>query len=129
MKYLKLYLWLVALHSFCVGMGLIFIPLSYFDLFGFGNYQGDFFKIQAGVFHMVMVIAYVMAAIEPVKNRMMIVYSIFAKFTATLFLLSYTIFGSMIWMVLVSGIADCIMGLILLGFYRKLNLRNTPHIS
>jgi hypothetical protein len=125
MKYLKIFLWLVALHSFCVGIGLISIPIDYYDIFGFMDYRGGFFKVQAGVFHLVMVMAYILAACEPVKNRVMIVFSISAKFTATLFLLIYAIFGDMIWMVLVSGIADGLMGLILLGFYMKLNLRHS----
>ena len=121
MKLLKVFLWLVALHSFCVGLGLMLIPLEYYDIFGFADYQGNFFKIQAGVFHLVMVMAYVMAALDPVKNRMMIVFSMLAKFTATIFLLSYAILGDMIWMVIVSGIADFLMGLILLAFFRKLD--------
>lgn len=121
MKYLKIFLWLVALHSFCVGLGLMLIPLEYFDFFGFGEYQGNFFKIQAGVFHLMMVIAYVFAALDPAKYRVMILFSILAKFSATLFLISYSIFDEAIWMVIVSGIADFLMGLILLGFYRKLD--------
>jgi len=32
---MKIFLILVAIHSFCVGFGLIIIPLDYFDLFGF----------------------------------------------------------------------------------------------
>jgi len=124
MKLLKVFLWLIALHSFCVGLGLMLIQLVHYDLFGFENYQGNFFKIQAGAFHLVMVIAYVMAARDPVKNKPMIVFSILAKFTATVFLLSYAFFGDMVWMVLVSGFADLLMGLILLVFYRKLDTLN-----
>ena len=120
MKSLKVFLWLVALHSFCVGMGLILIPLAYYDMFGFGNYRGDFFKIQAGVFHLVMVMAYSLGAYDPVKYRVLIIFAILAKFTATFFLLGYSLFIDMIWTVLVSGIADALMGLILLGLYRKL---------
>ncbi len=121
MRYLKIFLWLVAIHSFCVGLGLILIPLEYYDLFGFGNYQGNFFKIQAGIFHLVLVIAYVFAALDPVKYRVMILFSILAKFIATFFLIGYSLFGEMVWMVLVSGIADFLMGLILLTFYLKMN--------
>jgi hypothetical protein len=118
-KYLRIFLWLVAIHSFCVGLGLMLIPLEYYDFFGFGNYQGSFFKIQAGIFHMVLVIAYVFAARDPVKYRVLILFSILAKFIATLFLIGYSFFAEMVWMVLVSGIADFLMGLILLAFYLK----------
>ena len=53
-KLFRIYMWLVALHSFCVGLALILLPLEYFPLFGFRGYEGTFFKIQGGVFHMVM---------------------------------------------------------------------------
>jgi len=120
LKLLRIFLSLVALHTFCVGVGLIVIPLEYYDLFGFEGYQGLFFKVQAGVFHLVMCGAYIPAAIDPAGNRILIRFSIFAKFTATVFLFSYAFLFEMIWMVLVSGIADFLMGLILVWFYRKL---------
>ncbi len=120
MKLLKIFLLLITLHTFCVGLGLILIPLEYFELFGFENYRGGFFKVQAGVFHLVLCVAYVLAARDPVRNKHMVVFAIFAKFIATLFLFSYSIFIKMAWMVLVSGIADFLMGLILLGFYLSL---------
>lgn len=118
MKYLRIFLWLVASHSFCVGFGLMLIPPDCLGIFGFEGYQGNFFKIQAGIFHLIMVTAYITAAIDPVKYRIMVLFSILAKFTATAFLLSFTLFGDMVWMVLVSGLADFLMGLILLTYYR-----------
>ena len=119
-RLLKVYLILVAAHSFCVGIGMIFIPLENYGFFGFEGYQGNFFKIQAGVFHLVLVGAYFRAAMNPVQNRLLIIFSIFAKYTATVFLLLYAIFIDMIWMVLASGIFDLIMGLILMWFVRKI---------
>ncbi|HEC42941.1 MAG TPA: hypothetical protein ENI20_08960 [Bacteroides sp.] len=119
-KLLRVYLFLVAAHSFCVGVGLSALPIEYFGFFGFEGYQGDFFKIQAGVFHFVVCGAYIPAAINPAKNRSLILFSIFAKFTATVFLLLYALFAEMIWMVLASGIFDFLMGLILIWFYRKI---------
>ncbi|MFC2111973.1 hypothetical protein ACFLTA_01790 [Bacteroidota bacterium] len=120
----KVYLFLVALHSFCVGMGLILIPLEYYGFFGFEGYQGDFFKIQAGVFHFVMCGAYIPAALDPVRSRKLISFSIFAKFCATVFLLSYSLFIDMIWMVFASGIFDFLMGLILIWFSRKISAKS-----
>ena len=122
MRYLRIFLWLVAIHSFCVGLGLMLIPLEYYDFFGFGSYQGNFFKIQAGIFHLVLVIAYVFAALDPVNYRAMILFSILAKFIATIFLICYSIFGEMMWMVMISGITDFLMGLILLTFYLKMDI-------
>jgi hypothetical protein len=118
---MKVFLALVALHSFCVGVGLIAIPLGYFDLFGLEGYQGAFFKIQGGVFHIVMCGAYLPAAMNPVKKILLVRFSIFAKFTATVFLLSYAFISEMAWIILVSGILDLLMGLVLYWFYRKLN--------
>ncbi len=119
-KLFRIFLILVAIHSFCVGIGLIVIPLEYFGFFGFDGYQGIFFKIQGGVFHVVMCGAYIPAAMDPAGNRNLVRFSIFAKFTATVFLLSYAWFVEMVWMVLVSGIMDFLMGMIILWFSRKL---------
>lgn len=120
LKLLKIYLILVAIHSFCVGLGLILIPLEFFDLFGFFEYSGNFFKIQAGVFHIVMCGAYVSAARDPVGNRLMISFSIFAKMIATVFLISYAVLINMAWIVLASGIFDFVMGLVLIWFLKGL---------
>ena len=119
-KLLRIFLVMVALHSFFVGVGLIIIPLDYFGFFGFEGYQGIFFKIQGGVFHIVMCGAYIPAAVDPFRNRILIRFSIFAKFSATIFLLSYALFVEMVWMALVSGLFDFLMGGILVWFHRRL---------
>ena len=116
LKLLKIFLILVAFHSFCVGLGLILIPFDYFELFGFSGYSGNFFKIQAGIFHIVMCGAYVSAARDPVGNKTMIQFSIFAKVIATVFLISYALFINMVWIVLASGIFDFLMGSVLIWF-------------
>ncbi len=121
-KLLKIFLALIAIHSFCVGLGLILIPLDYYEFFGFTAYSGNFFKIQGGVFHIVLCGAYVPAALDPVGNRVMIRFAIFAKFTATVFLTGYAVFIDMVWMVLASGIFDFLMGLILVWFHKGLTI-------
>ena len=63
-KLLRIFLALVALHSFCVGLGLIIMPFEYFTFFGYEGYQGLFFKVQGGVFHIVMCGAYVPEATQ-----------------------------------------------------------------
>jgi hypothetical protein len=119
LKLLKIFLILVTLHSFFVGLGLILIPIEYFDLFGFQGYSGNFFKVQAGVFHVVLCVAYVLAALDPVGNRILILFAITAKMIATVFLLSYAVFVDMVWMVLASGVFDFAMGLVLVWFNRQ----------
>lgn len=119
---------LVALHSFSVGLGLIIIPFGYFGFFGFEGYAGNFFKIQGGVFHIVMCGAYIPAAINPARNILLLRYSIFAKFTATLFLFTYCLFVEPVWMVLVSGGMDFFMGILLVWFNRRFSGEvNNPH--
>lgn len=127
LKLLKIFLILVTIHSFCVGLGLILIPLDYFDLFGFNEYSGNFFKIQAGVFHIVMSGAYVSAVNDPIGNRIMIRFAILAKMIATVFLISYAVFIDMVWMVLASGIFDFVMGLVLIWFLK--GLKDTLEVS
>ena len=128
-KLLKVYLFLVAVHTFCVGVGLIVIPLENYGFFGFEGYQGNFFKIQAGVFHFMMCGAYIPAAINPIRNRLLIQFSIFAKLSATVFLLSYALFVNMIWMVLASGIFDFLMGLALIWFNGRIFQGNDAETS
>ena len=86
---LKVFLWLIALHSLFVGIGLLFIPSSYLEFFGFSNYRYSFFQAQGGIFHLVMSVAYVMAIKYIYRSPGLIVFSISAKFIATAFLIIY----------------------------------------
>jgi hypothetical protein len=119
-KLFRVFLYLVSIHSFCIGVGLIIIPLEHFGFFGLEGYEGIFFKIQGGVFHIVMCGVYIPAAMDPVQSRILVGVAIFAKFTATVFLLSYSIFVEMAWMVVVSGIMDFLIGVILVWFNSRL---------
>ncbi len=83
------------------------------SFFGF-DINEKFFSIQGGVFHMVLSVAYVMGAENIGKSDQIITFAIVAKFIATLFLLSYFFFKNPIWMVLISGIGDFLMGIVLL---------------
>ena len=76
-----------------------------------------FFAVQGGVFHIVVSLAYIMAALDLDRSAKLIVLSCTAKFMATLFLLSYYFFVNHIFMVVFSGIADCLMGLAILFTY------------
>ena len=109
---------LLGIHSLCVGAGLILIPLSAYSFFGFGEYYGSFFKIQGGVFHIIMGSVYIVTATDPQKYRSFIYLTIAAKLTATVFLLGYYFLAERIWMVLVSGLGDLVMGLAVLSLFR-----------
>jgi hypothetical protein len=111
---LTVLLYLISLHSFCVGLALIILPLSTLENFGYEGYVGNFFKAQGGIFHIVMSIIYIVVARDIDKNRILIYITLTAKFIATIFLLGYYFIFEQIWMVLVSGIGDFLMGVCVL---------------
>ena len=115
-KILQWFLWLIALHSIGFGISLIILPIPVIELFGF-HLMEKFFAVQGGVFHIVVSLAYIMAALDLDRSAKLIVLSCTAKFMATLFLLSYYFFVNHIFMVVFSGIADCLMGLAILFTY------------
>jgi hypothetical protein len=120
---LKVLLYLIALHSFCVGLALIVLPLSTLESFGYEGYAGNFFKAQGGIFHIVMSIIYLIAARDIDKNRILIYITLTAKFIATVFLLGYYFIFEQIWMVLASGIGDFLMGICVLLLWRAYRKR------
>ena len=123
---LVLILWLVAAHSFIVGWGLILIPASVTSFFGFEPYVQRFFPVQGGVFHLVISVGYALAAIDPDRRQSLVVLAVVAKFMAVVFLLFYYLVIDRIWLVLLSGVGDCLMGvailLALLAFNRSRRL-------
>lgn len=110
-KILKLFLILTAIHSLAVGLGLIVLPNSMIELFGFVNQSDRFFRTQGGVFHIVMALGYYIASRRPSECDYMIYFIIAVKLIATIFLLSYYIFITPIITVILSGIADFAMAL------------------
>jgi len=117
-KYLSIFLWLVAIHSFFVGVGLIVLPDSFLDFFGYNECTERFFPSQGGVFHIAMAVGYAMAAYNLKRYECLIIFSIVVKFMATMFLVIYFFFVSSIWLVIFSGATDFLMGLIILTLYR-----------
>ena len=120
--YLRIFLYLIAVHSFVVGLNLIFFPPAWMTSFGFNTISENFFKVQGGVFHIVMVVAYSMAAHNPVKNKPLILFAIITKFIATVFLFTYFLLYTEMITVFLSGVSDFIMGIIILYLYKKADL-------
>lgn len=112
--------WAIALHSFGVFVGLVFFPSEWFEIFGYHPITEPFFRVQGGVFHLVMVVAYLLASQDPNNNRSLVVFSFSTKFIATLFLFLYFFLVDHILVVLLSGLGDFAMGCALLVFYLKL---------
>jgi energy-coupling factor transporter transmembrane protein EcfT len=123
-KILSVFLWLVALHSFIVGIGLIILPSSVFELLGFELTFDRFFSTQGGVFHIAMSVGYAIAAYDKIKFRQIILFSIIVKFIATVFLITYFLFITSQWLVILSGISDLLMGVSILYLYRALVKEN-----
>lgn len=112
-KAIKVLLWLYTIHSTLVALGLVFIPSKYLNIFGLINYQGSFFQTQAGVFHLVMAVAYALAAQKADPSCPLIWFIIIAKSMAFIFLLIYYLFFEQAWVIGVSALGDGLMAFIL----------------
>jgi hypothetical protein len=121
-KYLSYFLFVISVHSFAVGVGLLFISPSILEFFGLVDYKESFFQAQGGVFHIVMSVAYLMAGLNIIKSVKLIQFIIAVKLIAFVFLIFYFIFVLPSWLILLSGIGDGIMGVIILILYRLSDL-------
>ncbi len=110
-------LYLIALHSFCVGVGLIVLPFGVLSMFGFTVDPYRFFSTQGGVFHIVMTVAYFFAARAPLQESSLLIFIIIAKWIAFFFLGFYFLFGEMVPVIAFSAIADGAMGLVVMMFF------------
>ena len=116
-KILQWVLLLIACHSIGFGLALIILPIDILELFGFQLYE-KFFAVQGGLFPPIISAAYIMAARRPGNSDRLIFLSCFTKFSATIFLFSYFVFEKQIFMVLIAGAGDFLMGLAILFAYR-----------
>ena len=120
-KILSVLLWLVALHSFLVGTGLILLPSSVFEFLGFKSTFDRFFSTQGGVFHIAMAVGYAMAANNLKRFKSLVIFSIIVKFIATIFLILYYIIISSQLLIVLSGVSDFLMGLAIFFLYKELS--------
>lgn len=107
---LQAVLWLVAVHSAAVGIGLVVQPDDIFDRMGFAPIGEPFFPAQGGIFHVVMAVGYALAAWRPRRNESLVVFTIVVKIMATTFLMTYYLAVSPMPTVLLSGLTDGAMG-------------------
>jgi len=114
-KRLSSFLWLVAAHSFVVGILLVIHPAPLIKLMGFRDIHEPFFPCQGGVFHVIMSIAYIYGAIDTRKNKNMIIYAVIVKMAAAGFLFSYYYFMERLMIILLSGLVDFLMGVAIWG--------------
>ncbi len=119
-QFFQLTLYLIALHSFCVGVGLIVLPFGVLSWFGFTVDPYRFFSTQGGVFHVVMSIAYILAARNPLHEKSLVLLIILAKWIAFFFLGFYFLFAEMVPVIAISAVTDGFMGLIVMVFFLEL---------
>ena len=112
-KILQMVLWLVAIHSLGMGLTLIAQPTDLMKFAGFNPDCDHFFPAQGGVFHLLMFVVYSMGATHIEKYHNFIVFSIFVKSAASFFLMIYSFAVEFKWIVFLSGIIDCVMGLMI----------------
>lgn len=123
-RFLKYFLYLVALHSLIVGIGLIILPSSAFEYLGFESTFDRFFSTQGGVFHIAMSVGYAMPCFNLKRFKPLITFSIIVKFIAAVFLFLYFTLVSSGWIIILSAISDLVMGSVLLLLFSSLNKRN-----
>jgi hypothetical protein len=99
-KMKTVFVWLVALHSYGVGLALIF--LTRWGL-GFGGFEAEsyFFARQGGVFHLLVATVYLVEF----RRYGTLDFMVLAKATATVFLFCSTALGEP-WVVALSGLGD-----------------------
>ncbi len=122
-KLLSVILWLTALHSFLVGLLLILLPTSAIVYFGFESYEHNFFRVQGGVFHIVMAMFYIAAATDVNKHILLIKLIIVTKFFAAIFLISYYAIISHVLIILISGIGDFLIGFVIMILFLSIKKR------
>ena len=114
---LAIVLWIIAFHSFCVGIGLIIAPLELFEFFGYSKCTERFFPTQGGVFHIIMAVGYIIGAVKYPRSVDLVVFTIFVKLCAMIFLLIYFVAIKQTWVILFSGISDGLMGMLVYWLY------------
>ncbi|MBC8477978.1 MAG: hypothetical protein ISR91_01400 [Candidatus Delongbacteria bacterium] len=118
-KHLTLVLWLFALHTFAVGLGLILVPSAWMEYFGLVGYQGRFFQVQGGVFHLIMGIFYLTPIWHWGVSRLLVHMFIVVKILATVFLFLYFLLVEPAIVILLSGVGDGLLALMLWWVFRN----------
>ena len=106
---------LIALHSFLVGLMLVFAPKWASDFAGWTEIGPDFFLRQGGVFHIILAVTYLW---EYSRTRGVFVL-VLAKMTAMVFLLLASLSGEVPWAIPFSGVTDGAMGIFVLLLWSR----------
>ena len=106
---------LIALHSIMVGCTFLLAPAWTMKFAGWQSISPAFFAYQAGIFHVVLAVAYLL---EYRRYRGVSIL-VTAKVIAFVFLITATIIDPIPWAVWTSGIIDGIMALAVWWVHRQ----------
>jgi hypothetical protein len=109
---------LVALHSFCVGLFLVFAPGWGARFGGFGEVTPLFFPRQGGAFHLVAAAVYL---VEYFRYRGVLLL-VLTKAVAVFFLGAASLLTDVPWLVPLSGLSDAAMAVLVLALRRARQL-------
>jgi hypothetical protein len=119
-------LWLIAVHCIAIGLTLIIQSTVLMEWSGFGSEYERFFPAQSGVFHLLMVVAYVMGALNSKRYHYLIIFSMIVKGFATTFLLIYCFMVEFKWTILIFGLVDGVVGaMIFIALAYRLHFQKT----
>ena len=91
---------------------------SVFKSIGF-PYHGDFFAVQGGVFYIILSVAYFMTGSNLKTQNLLVWFCIASKFMLAVFFIMYFLIYEQIWMILIFGGVDLILGMLLIQFYSR----------
>ena len=106
---------LIAIHSVAVGILLMFLPRWSAAFGGWGGVEPLFFIRQAGIFHLVVAVGYLLEYHHHRTVRLLVL----AKSTAVVFLLAHTLLGAAPWAVPLSAAGDAAMALVIAWTHRR----------
>ena len=106
---------LIALHSYAVGFGLIFLTEFGARMGGWEEVVPLFFARQAGVFHLIVGTAYLLEYFRHGTVTLLLI----TKTTAFVFLGAMMLFEPGAWIVPLSAVGDGLMGLVVWWVHRR----------
>jgi hypothetical protein len=116
-RLLRLLVWLIAAHSFVIGLVLLFASGWGLRLGGWTELPPTFFPMQGGAFHLVVAFGYVL---EYERHRTVSLL-LFAKLVGTVFLVTVWLASgrTLPWAVPMSAVGDGAMGVAVLWVWGK----------
>lgn len=106
---------LIAIHSYAVGLALMFLTRWGTHLGGWPHVEPLFFARQAGVFHLLIATAYLL---EYFRNGT-VTLLVLAKISAVVFLVAMMRVEPAPWAVPASALADGLMAVVVLAVRRR----------